>query len=156
MGITLNQDLVLLDVAAGSQYEFLGIVADNLHKEGFVKASYKDAVIAREKVFATGLPTLNGGGVAIPHTDVEHVEKAAISFARLATPVEFVVMGDENSKVLVDMAFMLALKEAHSQIEMLQELMGILQDEEALEFLKKESDKERICKFLQERLPDVA
>ena len=156
MSITLNQDLILLDVEAGSQYELLGIAADNLHKQGFVKDSYREAVIAREKVFATGLPTLNSGGVAIPHTDIEHVEQAAISFCKLKTPVEFVVMGDENSRVSVSMIFMLALKEAHSQIEMLQELMGILQDEDALAFLKRESDKESICRFLQGRLPDVA
>ncbi len=156
MSITLNQDLILLDVEAGSQYELLSIAADNLHKQGFVKDSYREAVIAREKVFATGLPTMNGGGVAIPHTDIEHVEQAAISFCTLKSPVEFVVMGDENSRVSVSMIFMLALKEAHSQIEMLQELMGILQDEEALEYLKGETDKESICRFLQGRLPDVA
>lgn len=155
MSITLNQDLILLDVEAGSQYELLSIAADNLHRQGFVKDSYREAVIAREKVFATGLPTMNGG-IAIPHTDIEHVEQAAISFCKLKSPVEFVVMGDENSRVSVSMIFMLALKEAHSQIEMLQELMGILQDEEALEYLKGETDKESICRFLQGRLPDVA
>ena len=156
MSITLNRDLILLDVDAGSQYELLSIAADNLHQQGYVKDSVREAVIAREKVFATGLPTMSSGGVAIPHTDIEHVEKAAISFCKLKNPVEFVVMGDENSRVSVNMIFMLALKEAHSQIEMLQELMGILQDEEALEFLKKECDKDSICRFLQGRLPDVA
>lgn len=152
----MNEELILLDVAAASQYELLGTVADNLRQQGFVKDSYKEAVIAREKVFATGLPTMDGGGVAIPHTDIEHVDKAAISFCKLKSPVDFVVMGDENSTVSVDIIFMLALKEAHSQIEMLQELMGILQDEEALSFLRTETDKARLCRFLQDRLPDVA
>ncbi len=156
MSIILNQDLIMLDVLAADQYDLLGLATENLQRQGFVKDSFKEAVIAREKVFATGLPTLNGGGVAIPHTDIEHVKRAAISFCRLKKPVEFVVMGDAGSRVAVNMIFMLALREAHSQVEMLQELMGILQDEEALDFLRAEEDKASICRFLQERLPDVA
>mgnify|MGYP002626836619 CR=1 FL=1 len=154
MGIAFNKNLVLLEISAATQYELLDKVADNLFKLGYVKDTYKGAVIAREKIFATGLPTMNGGGVAIPHTDIEHVNTAAICFARLAKPVEFVVMGDESSKVKVDLVFMLALKEAHAQIEMLQALMGVIQDEEALDYLKK-ANVDEICKFVQEKLPDV-
>lgn len=156
MAVTLTDDLVLLDVDAGSQYELLEAAADNLRQQGFVKESYKEAVIEREKIFATGLPTLGSLGVAIPHTDIEHVKRAAISFCRLKKPVEFVVMGDESSKVDVAMIFMLALKEAHSQLGMLQGLMNLLQDEEALAFLEKEKEKKNICRFLKENLPDVA
>ena len=157
MSVVFNKDLVILDVEVQDNFDALGLIADNFRRLGFVKASYKDAVIAREKIFATGLPTVNENvGVAIPHTDIEHVHTAAISFTRLKEPVDFTVMGDENSKVAVNLVFMLALREAHAQIEMLQALMAIIQDEKALNFLATEANVNKICKFVQKRLPNIA
>ena len=156
MSVVFNKDLVILDVEVQDNFDALGLIADNFRRLGFVKATYKDAVIAREKIFATGLPTVTDIGVAIPHTDIEHVHTAAISFTRLKEPVEFTVMGDENSKVAVKLVFMLALREAHAQIEMLQALMAIIQDEKALNFLATEANVSKICKFVQKRLPNIA
>ncbi|WP_304067990.1 PTS sugar transporter subunit IIA [Megamonas hypermegale] len=151
MDITLKNELILLDVEAENQFNLLEKVADNLHQLGYVKDTYKNAVIEREKVFATGLPTLMGG-VAIPHTDIQHVNTPAISIARLKNPVDFVIMGDDTATVAVDLIFMLAMKEEHAQLELLQSLMGILQDEEALSFIKKAPTKEDIRKFVSEKL----
>ena len=154
MDVTLKEELVLLDVEAEDRFELLGKAADRLKEEGYVKDSYKDAVIAREKVFATGLPTLIGG-VAIPHTDVEHVESPAICIARLKTPVDFVIMGDDTETVPVDLIFMLAMKEAHAQLTLLQNLMGILQDEEALKLVKTSTDVKEIADFVVKRLSET-
>ncbi|HIX84571.1 MAG TPA: PTS sugar transporter subunit IIA [Candidatus Megamonas gallistercoris] len=151
MDITLKNELILLDVEAQNQFNLLEKVAENLHQLGYVKDTYKNAVIEREKVFATGLPTLMGG-VAIPHTDIQHVNTPAISIARLKNPVDFVIMGDDTATVAVDLIFMLAMKEEHAQLELLQSLMGILQDEEALSFIKKAQTKEDIRKFVSEKL----
>ena len=151
MDISLKNELILLDVEAENQFNLLEKVADNLHQLGYVKDTYKNAVIEREKVFATGLPTLMGG-VAIPHTDIQHVNTPAISIARLKNPVDFVIMGDDTATVAVDLIFMLAMKEEHAQLELLQSLMGILQDEEALSFIKKAPTKEDIRKFVSEKL----
>lgn len=151
MNITLKNELILLDVKAENQFELLEKVADNLHQLGYVKESYKNAVIEREKIFATGLPTLMGG-VAIPHTDIQHVEKPAISIARLEKPVKFIIMGDDSATVDVDLIFMLAMKEEHAQLELLQSLMGILQDEKALGFIKKATNQDDIRVFVSEKL----
>lgn len=151
MNITLENELILLDIKAENQFELLEKVADNLYQLGYVKESYKNAVIEREKVFATGLPTLMGG-VAIPHTDIQHVEKPAISIARLEKPVKFIIMGDDSATVDVDLIFMLAMKEEHAQLELLQSLMGILQDEKALGFIKKATNQDDIRVFVSEKL----
>lgn len=155
MEVSLEEDLVMLDVTAKDKFDLLSQAADRLFEKGYVKSSYKDAVIAREKVFATGLPTVLGG-VAIPHTDVEHVNSPAICMARLTSPVDFVIMGDDKETVSVDFIFMLAMKEAHAQIELLQNLMGILQDEDALRFVKTEKSAARIAAFVKERLSGSA
>lgn len=151
MDIELKGEFILLDVTAKDKFELLKELSNNLYKLGYVKNSYEQAVIEREKVFATGLPTIMGG-VAIPHTDIEHVNMPAISIARLKEPVKFVMMGDDSSTVDVDLVFMLAMKEEHAQLELLQSLMGILQDEEALRFIKTESSKEAIKDFVNKKL----
>ncbi len=151
MEIALEQELILFDVEAKDQFDALGKLADNLQQHGYVKDTYKEAVIAREKVFATGLPTLIGG-VAIPHTDIQHVNAPAISVARLKKPVPFVIMGDDSSTVDVDLIFMLAMKEQHAQLELLQNLMGLLQDEEALRTVKTVATAAELQSFLRRKL----
>ena len=71
--------------------------------------------------------------VAIPHTDVEHVNKTQVGFMSLDNPVEFIEMGTEDKKIPVRMMFMLALKEAHQQLEMLTKLMDVFQNNELME-----------------------
>ena len=97
------------------------------------------------------MPTI-AGGVAIPHTDAEHVNEPAICFARLTKPVDFVIMGDDEETVSVDLVVMLAMKEPHAQIDLLQNLMGVFQDEDALTYLKTQNDKQSIVNFIKERV----
>src|SRR5699024_25322 len=93
-----NESVILLDMEANTKEEALGAMAKNLEDKELIKESYLDAVIARENEFSTGLPT-KGVSVAIPHTDVEHVNQKTISIAILKDPVEFGVMGDRKSVV---------------------------------------------------------
>ncbi|EFR40755.1 PTS sugar transporter subunit IIA [Selenomonas sp. oral taxon 137] len=154
MNVALDEALVLLDVEAEDRFDLLRQAAQRLQEQGHVKESYADAVIAREKIFATGLPTVLGG-VAIPHTDVEHVNTPAVCIARLKKPVDFIVMGDDTETVSVDCIFMLAMKEAHAQLTLLQNLMGILQDADALQLIKTGASAREICSFVKERLSKV-
>lgn len=122
-----DEKVALLDLQTIDSTDTLSALADELYAKGIVKDTFKQAVIERESKFATGLLG-EYVGVAIPHTDPEHVNKSQIAFARLREPVHFKQMGDE-ADVPVKLVFMLALKEAHAQLETLQKLMGILQDE---------------------------
>ena len=155
MDVALNEDLVLMEVDAKDKFDLLRQAAKCLQTHGYVKESYADAVIEREKVFATGLPTVMGG-VAIPHTDVEHVNTPAVCIVRLKKPVDFVIMGDDTETVSVDCIFMLAMKEAHAQLTLLQNLMGILQDADALKLVKEGTSAKEICAFVKGRLSQVA
>ena len=155
MDVALNEDLVLMEVDAKDKFDLLRQAAWCLQTHGYVKESYADAVIEREKVFATGLPTVMGGA-AIPHTDVEHVNTPAVCIVRLKKPVDFVIMGDDTETVSVDCIFMLAMKEAHAQLTLLQNLMGILQDADALKLVKEGTSAKEICAFVKGRLSQVA
>lgn len=128
----LRQDLVVRDLEASSDQGAIEKLATFLHDKGLVKESYINAIMEREKVFSTGLPT-GSIGVAIPHTDVEHVNEAAVAIGILKDPVPFTVMASDDDKVDVKIMFMLAVKEPHAQIELLQTLMGVLADPELLQ-----------------------
>lgn len=106
--IYFDESLIFTDIDVNSREELLRTMATNLFRKGLVKESFIDAVIEREKTFATGLPT-NGISVAIPHTDSEHVNKKAISVAILKEPVKFGVMGEIGAETPVQIVFMLAI-----------------------------------------------
>lgn len=146
-----NESIILLDLEGATKEDILSTMATNLEEKGLVKETFKDAVIAREKEYATGLPTL-GVSVAIPHTDSIHVNKKTISVAVLKEPVEFGVMGDPDETTPVKLVFMLAMDKEDSQLSLLQNLMQIFQDEKTLQLLASEKDKTKIIDLLANKL----
>lgn len=153
--IVFDESVILLDVEAETKEEVLETVAQNLLDKGLVKESFVPAIIDREKEFATGLPTA-GVSVAIPHTDVEHVNQKTISVALLKEPVDFVIMGDDSQTTPVQIVFMLAMDESHSQLSLLQKLMQVFQNEETLKYLISQHKKTAIKNFLEEKLELLA
>jgi len=149
--LVFDESVVLLDVEGNTKEEILETVAKNLVDNGLVKESFIPAIINREKEFPTGLPTA-GVSVAIPHTDVEHVIQKSISVAVLKKPVDFGIMGDDSETTPVQLIFMLAMDEAHSQLSLLQKLMQVFQDEAILKFLVNQQDKTEIKNLLEEKL----
>lgn len=146
-----DEKLILKDIEATDCDDVLKIMASNLCDLGIVKDSYIKAVIEREKAYATGLPT-NGCSVAIPHTDIEHVNKKAISVGVLREPVEFGIMGEDSEKTPVKLVFMLAMDQNHSQLKLLQNLMQVFQDENILRELSTEDSKTKIKDLLLNQL----
>lgn len=134
-GMCIEPKLIYMNLEADTDQQALDLLANQLLKEGIVKESYIQAVKAREESFSTGL-LFEDMGIAIPHTDAEHVERAAIGIAILKKPIPFKAMGMPEEEVPVEMMFMMAIKEAHSQIEFLQALMEIFQTEGRLKSLQ--------------------
>src|SRR5699024_2471405 len=128
-----DESVILLDLEANTKEEALGVIDKNLEDKELIRESYLNAVIAREHKFCSGMRT-KGVSVAIPHTDVEHVNQKTISIAILKDPVEFGVMGDPDETTPVKLVFMLAMDKADSQLSLLQRLMQIFQDEDTLQF----------------------
>ncbi|HAE61745.1 MAG TPA: PTS sugar transporter subunit IIA [Eubacteriaceae bacterium] len=139
LGLTFSKELILTGIKASTDLEAIETAAKYLLEKGLVKESYVKAIQEREKVFATGLPT-EGFGVAVPHTDVEHVNEQTICIGIMENPVPFKVMGSMDEIVDVKIMFMLALKEPHSQLTMLQAVIGMVQKPEVLEKLAIEKD----------------
>src|SRR5699024_583284 len=122
----LDSSVIFLDMEENSKEAVLRTMVSNLKEKNLVKDTYLDEVMEREQEFATGLPTA-GYAVAIPHTDVEHVNRKTISVAVLKEPVDFGVMGTPDETTMVKIVFLLAMDEANTQLSLLQSLMQVFQ-----------------------------
>lgn len=109
-------------------------LAKQLCAKDFITEDFLEHVNEREENFPTGLP-VNKFGVAIPHTDSVYVKKSQIAFMSLKSPITFFEMGTSDKPIEVNMIFMLALKEPHEQLEMLQKLIGMIQQQDTMERL---------------------
>lgn len=155
MGNIFRSDLVWLDDEFSSQDEFYRTIGQRLYEKGYVEDTFGEALIQREAVFPTGLKT-EAHEIAIPHTDVEHVKKACISFVRFGKPVPYSHMGDPDMKVNAQFAFVLGVKVPHQQVEVLSALADLIGNAEMMSKFEKMTSKEEICdelnKFFDERI----
>lgn len=140
--VTVAPRLVLLQMRASSAEEVIRRLAARLEEEGFVRPSFAEAVLERERTNPTGLPLAGDLHVAIPHADVEHVIAPALAIATLEQPVAFRNMVNPEEIVPVSVVIVMALNEPHGQIEMLQRLAELFQN------------LERIRQIYEARLPE--
>jgi len=144
----LQPESVLLNCEFTSAEEVIKALGNKLFEAGFVKESFVGAAIEREKKLPTGLPLGGGINAAIPHTEIEHVIKPALGMATLKNEVNFRNMVLPDELVPVRLVFLLALEQPKAQIEMLQEVAGVLQNPKLVsDLLEKGSYKEIIETF---------
>jgi len=132
----LKEDCVIENLEASSKEEALGIMCDFLLSKGYVKETFPNAILERERFYPSGLP-MEGHKIAIPHTDAEHVNKSTILFARLANPLEFASMGDPDEKIQVQLISMFALAEKKEIGKMLELLINAYSNNEVLDAILK-------------------
>lgn len=146
----LDRALIVAGLDAEEDREVLEKLGRVVVREGYAKESYVDALIAREKEYPTGLD-VDGIGVAIPHTSVEHVNKVGIAIAVLDRPVAFVQMGTDDETTAVRLVFMLAVVDPNAHIDQLQRIVEIIQDKRVLEKLMGAKDPEKIIQIIKEK-----
>ncbi len=147
----LHPELMLLNLEAEDSDQLLDTMASHLLAQGIVKDTFAEAIKTREREFATGLPGANMG-VALPHADAQHVNRSAIAVATLKHPVTFRMMGLHEEPIQAEIVFMLALAEGHLHMELLSNLMGILQNEDALTRIKQAETPQKLVSILSELL----
>ncbi|MCT4565701.1 MAG: PTS sugar transporter subunit IIA [Maledivibacter sp.] len=149
--ILLHPELIYFDVEAEDNEDLIAKLASSLEKEGYVKETYRGAVIEREKNYPTGLRT-NGVHVAIPHTDSNHVNKTAIVVANLKKAIKFKEMGLNTGEVDAELVFLLAVKNPKNQVDTLSKLMAVFSDGEKLLKIKNSEEKREIIDILGKEL----
>lgn len=149
----LEEKIIKLQITGlDNSEEALAFLSDKLEEKGVVNNQFKENILKREIEFATGL-YVNGVGVAIPHTDPDYVNYSQIALMTLKNPIDFKQMGDHSVDVPVQIIFMLALKESHQHLEMLQKLVEFIQNTEAINTLlaleDEKTDKDEVKKILE-------
>ncbi|MGE8203743.1 PTS sugar transporter subunit IIA [Heyndrickxia sp. NPDC080065] len=147
--IQLDENIVCLNVNAETKEEVITTLFNKLKENNYVKDSFIEAILEREKVYPTGLP-LASMGVAIPHTDPEHVLNPTIGVAVLNHPVKFHMMGSVETIIDADIVLVLAISEPSKQIVMLERLMGVFQNDKAMLSIKNASSKKAVIDILNQ------
>ncbi|NRX30564.1 PTS system galactitol-specific IIA component [Clostridium beijerinckii] len=120
----MNSDLIALNLEVKNKEEVIQELGKRMFEKGYVKSTYIDAVLEREKTLPTGLD-IGEMCVAIPHTDSKHVNESNVALAVLKNPVEFRNMIDPSKKVEVMVVFLLAINDPDSQVTLLSKLMSV-------------------------------
>jgi PTS system galactitol-specific IIA component len=124
----LSPEAIILQLDARTSEEVIRALGEKLRVLGCVKDNFVEATLEREANMPTGLPLGGEINAAIPHVDIEYVNRSALGLATLKQPVTFYNMVENDEAVPVRLVIMLALDQPKSQIEMLQEVAGLLQN----------------------------
>lgn len=151
--MVFDDTLVKFNIKAESNLDAIGQLAGLLVEQDLVKDSYIPAIKAREEIYATGLELLDMG-IAIPHTDPDHVNEPAMALGILEEPVTFCGMGEPDKQIDVQIMFMLAIKEPHAQLKILQALLKVFQHEGKLTALKNCKTQKEAADMLQQLLSE--
>lgn len=149
----LREDCIIENLKAKTKEEALAAMCGVLLEKGYVKDSFPQAILERERLYPSGLP-MEGHKIAIPHTDAEHVNESVILFARLEEPVEFSSMGDPDEKIPVRLISMFALKEKKEIGFLLDVLITAYSDNDTLETVLRASSAKEIYDLLYKAVGD--
>jgi len=146
----IREDLALVHYPAASRDDILRTLADLLFRCGATKDSYCQAMLDREALYPTGLPT-EGIQVALPHADSIHVNFSALAIATLRNPVQFQEMGADSDSLLdVKIVLMLANANPDEQVETLRTLVDFFDEPTALETLMNAQTPAQVVTLLRE------
>lgn len=123
---------VITGIAASTARGAIRPLSQRLVDAGLVEPDFLAHIMAREARFPTGLPTCPVG-VALPHTDPEHVRVSALAVGVLSTPVDFGVMGAGDDEMTpISIIFLLAIARGTRHMNVLGSLTRLIQDESLL------------------------
>jgi len=145
---------IIYKMKAKTAEDALEQMSTMLLEKGYVKKSYSNAIIEREKKFPTGLKLQGEINVALPHADIEHVLRAALAVGVLEKAVEFRNMADPEERVEnVKMIFIPVITETHKYVEFLGFLVdNVFQETKTMKGLVKAKRKSDVLKILKKKL----
>lgn len=149
--IHLDTNLFFRNKEFNSSEEVETFIADQLKKNGYVKDGYKEALLDREKEYPTGLPS-DEPRVAIPHANADLVNKTTIVVITLKDPVIFKNMGDVTEDLKIKIVIGLVIAEPHSQVKVLQRIMGIVEDEDLRQKIVNADSNEKLMNLMKKVL----
>jgi PTS system galactitol-specific IIA component len=146
----LSKELILVGLEVATAREAIRLLADSLHSKGYVKDTFVEAVLKREELYPTGIPTEIP--VAIPHTDVEHCLQPGISVGILKSAVQFYTMSAPDQPIAVRLIFVLSVVNPSVQVGLLTRLVDFCQQSAQLQKLIQSKTAQEVLHILQDGL----
>ncbi|WP_312092962.1 PTS sugar transporter subunit IIA [Niallia sp.] len=143
----IKEELIFTNLEAKTSQELFYIIGNQLISLDYVKPTFIQAIIEREKEYPTGL-ALETFHVAIPHTDPVHITKPFVAVAKNQYKLPFIHMGTDDNVIDIDCFFILGITNPNGQITLLQTLMERFNNPSFVENLKN-YDKKELFAFLQ-------
>lgn len=154
----LFRSKLVFDSNATNKEELFREVGQYLINNHYVKDTFIEEIIEREKNYPTGLDLspvseyLNN--VAIPHTEIEHCLSKAIVFVRLNNKIEFNNMIKSEERIKVKYVFIIVNNESDNQTNVLSGIMDFITDENNMKKLDRIKKRKEIFEYLQENFQE--
>ena len=155
VAMAIDEKLILVKESVSSREEIIRKLGDLLYSNKYVKDTYTQAVLDREVIYPTGLQA-RVAGVAIPHTDTDHVISPAVAVATLQEPVIFKGMGAPDTEISVDIVMMLAIHDPNLVVKVLRNVIFILEDDQSLAALQSATSKEEIKQIIENHIKTLS
>jgi PTS system galactitol-specific IIA component len=128
----IHANTIVTHLSAADAEAVIQSLARRCIEAGYAEEGFAEDVIARERIYPTGLPT-QPIGTAIPHADPHHILSSVVAVGLLDQPVSFGMMGTDGSVTVPAQAiFLLAIKETAKQVSLIQEVVRLLQSPDLL------------------------
>ncbi|MFL2061296.1 PTS sugar transporter subunit IIA [Marinilactibacillus psychrotolerans] len=145
-----REDLIQLNTVFRDRKELFETIYKELLEKELVKNTFLKAVENREENYPTGLQFENLS-IAIPHTDVKHIEQPFVYICTLEKPIPFIQMGTSDTLIEAEVILVLGIKEPKEQVGMLSRLMEIFSNKEFIKAFKNtDSESEILVLFKKE------
>lgn len=131
-----KRDLINIKNDAKSYEDFFTQAFNILLEKGYVKETFYNGILEREKKYPTGLemPKIV---IAIPHTDAEHVNEPFIFINKMASNnLEFIQMGTDDYIVNPEFIIILGINDKKNQVGLLAAMMELFDDENFIREIK--------------------
>lgn len=132
--IETSESLTIIGQQFLSKQDVIRALFELMRSAEYVRESYLSAVLEREEKMPTGLLT-QAYGIAIPHSDPEHVIHSCIAIALLEQPVLFKNMANPTEDVPVQLVLLLAIAEKGSVTSVLANLAEAFLNPSVLNYL---------------------
>ena len=143
-------ELVFFDMECKDREDFFQQLHDKLDAMGYIKDTWLEGITTREKNYHTGL-RCEAAEIAIPHTDPQHLEKPYIAIVKPKTPIRFEHMAGAGEDVDAQLIINLGVQRDGGQVGVLQNLMNIFMNNEAVEDIMAQTTAEGLIESITSR-----
>lgn len=145
----VNQEIIDLDITAGSKIEALNSLIDLLYNYNRIldKEMFLEELLAREHIESTDL----GFGVAIPHGRCSTVIKPSVAIGKLRTPVTWNDSA-EGQEIPVYGIFLMASSPDNKEVshmEIIAKIATLLIDDDFVTFFKNNQSKKELLEKIR-------